>query len=97
MLIQDEETSSSLKQKERRKMNFKFTGEPIWYDAEFQSDKPNQYGKEINPLKNDDPVPCDSCPFANECSVSGKECVAFRSWIKNGKSTKTSDLGKYLR
>ena len=66
-------------------------------DAEFQSDKPNQYGAEINPLINDDPLPCDGCPFVNECKISGKECVAFRGWSENGKSVGQELRGKNLR
>ena len=75
----------------------KFEGDASWYDAEFQSDKPNQYGAEINPLINDDPLPCDGCPFVNECKISGKECVAFRGWSENGKSVGQELRGKNLR
>ena len=73
-----------------------FEGDASWYDADYQKDR-ETLEDYAYPLENDDPVPCDSCPFANQCRVSGKECVAFRSWIVDGKSTKTSDLGRLLR
>lgn len=73
-----------------------FEGDASWYDSDYQKDK-TTLEDYVYPLENDDPVPCDSCPFANLCKVSGKECSAFRSWVIDGKSTKTSDLGRYLR
>ena len=73
-----------------------FEGDATWYDSDFQKDKA-KIENDTYPLKNDDPFPCDTCPFANKCEISGKECLAYRSFLEDGKSPKASDIGKELR
>ena len=75
----------------------KFQGDPSWYDSEFQSDKILNLDPTSYPLKNDAPLPCDSCPFAKNCEVTGEECVAFRKWSRSGKPANRSDLGRLLK
>jgi hypothetical protein len=67
-----------------------------WMDKDFMS---NNYKKDtyVSPLADDTAMPCDTCPLMNECAVSGKECVALRSWYNDGKEYKSEDVGRLLR
>jgi len=73
-----------------------FEGDATWYDSDFQKDKA-KIENDTYLLKDDDPLPCNSCPFSNKCEISGKECLAFRSWCEDGKFPKTTDIGRELR
>jgi hypothetical protein len=61
-----------------------------WMDKDFMS---NNYKKDtyVSPLAD------ETCPMKSECAVTGKECVAFRGWLNDGKVQDAKDVGRLLR
>ena len=67
-----------------------------WMDKDFMSN-PSEKDTYVSPLADDSEMPCETCPMKSECAVTGKECVAFRGWLNDGKVQDAKDVGRLLR
>lgn len=67
----------------------------IGYDSYFQHDRAKVYIPQNTPV-NKREVPCDGCPFADQCGEADAECSAFRSWTTKG-NYDNAEIAKHVR
>lgn len=68
----------------------------IWYDSEAMRSFSTTITDEIDVLVSSKrPLPCDTCPRADQCAVEEVECSAFRYWARTG-DYKDRTIGKRL-